>query len=69
MNIHTHTHTHTHTQTHKPTDDDVDLSDYDPNIVASLLKQYLRELPEPLISSVRFESAASESKNLLCTLL
>jgi RalA-binding protein 1 len=28
---------------------EVDLSDYDPNTVASLLKLYLRELPEPLI--------------------
>ena len=31
------------------TGDAVDLSGQDPNTVASLLKLYLRELPEPLI--------------------
>ena len=28
----------------------MDLDEYDPNVVASLLKLYLRELPEPLVS-------------------
>ena len=46
---HSHTNTHTHTHTHTFAGDTVDLSGQDPNTVASLLKLYLRELPEPLI--------------------
>ena len=37
----------------------MDLDDYDANVVASLLKLYMRELPEPLINpltSMRLES-------------
>lgn len=39
----------------------VDLDEYDPNVVASLLKQYLRELPDPLVSPrimAKLEAAA-----------
>lgn len=41
----------------------VDLSEYEVNAVASLLKLYLRELPEPLIPLVvipQFEAIASK---------
>lgn len=41
----------------------MDLSDSDPNVIASLLKLYLRELPESLIPSRligRFESVTGE---------
>lgn len=43
----------------------VDLSDYDYNAVASLLKLYLRELPEPLIlgrSLSKMEAATNTCK-------
>ena len=39
------------------------LHEYEPNIVASLLKQYLRDLPEPVLTSElmpKFEQASSE---------
>ena len=39
------------------------LPEYEPNIVASLLKQFLRELPEPVLSAVytpKFEQASSK---------
>ena len=42
----------------------VDLSEYDPNVTASLLKLYFRELPDPLISprvTAKLEAAAGES--------
>ena len=32
-----------------------DLSDQDPHVCASLLKQYLRELPEPLLTFELYE--------------
>ncbi len=39
------------------------LHEHEPNIVASLLKQYLRELPEPVLTKEKmpkFEDASSE---------
>ena len=48
----------------------VDLNEYDRNVVASLLKLYLRELPEPLIPAKlnpKFEEATSESLPLLAS--
>ena len=39
------------------------LHEYEPNIVASLLKQYLRDLPEPVLTSElmpKFEQASSK---------
>jgi RalA-binding protein 1 len=39
------------------------LLEHEPNIVASLLKQYLRDLPEPVLTSAlmpKFEQASSE---------
>ncbi len=44
----------------------MDLTEYDVNTVASLLKQYLRELPDPLIPlrlAPRLEAITSESWN------
>ena len=41
----------------------IDLSECDANVVASLLKQYLRELPDSLLTSrlqERFEQVTSE---------
>lgn len=41
----------------------VDLTDYEVNTIASLLKQYLRELPEALIPprlAAKFESVTGE---------
>ncbi len=41
------------------------LHEYEPNIVASLLKQYLRDLPEPVLTAElmpKFEQASSELK-------
>jgi RalA-binding protein 1 len=38
------------------------LQDYEPNVVASLLKQFLRELPEPVLTTAlmpKFEQASS----------
>ena len=40
------------------------LPEYEPNVVASLLKQYLRDLPEPVLTDElmpKFEQASSES--------
>lgn len=45
----------------------VDLSSYDANVVASLLKLYLRELPDSLLTSRlqdRFEQVTSEFLSL-----
>ena len=39
------------------------LHDYEPNVIASLLKLYLRELPEPVLTTElmpKFEQASSE---------
>ena len=44
----------------------VDLDDYDPNVVASLLKLYLRELPDPLLSpltTMKFEALSGTNSN------
>lgn len=49
--------------TYLTTGEVVELSDYDVNTVASLLKQYLRELPEPLLPlrlAPRLEAITSE---------
>ncbi len=46
----------------------MDLDDYDPNVVASLLKLYLRELPEPLINpitAIRLESITGKLTHIL----
>ena len=50
---------------HTHTGESVDLKDhlYDPNVIASTLKLYLRELPEPLIAprlAAKFEAIASK---------
>ena len=46
----------------------VDLSDYDYNAVASLLKLYLRELPEPLIPQrlLTKMEAATQCESITC---
>jgi hypothetical protein len=44
--------------------DSVYLHEYEPNVVASLLKLYLRELPEPVLTTElmpKFEFASGES--------
>ena len=41
----------------------VDLLEHEPNVVASLLKQFLRELPQPVLTTAlmpKFEEASSE---------
>ncbi len=46
----------------------VDLSEYDVNAVASLLKLYLRELQEPLIPQIlipQFDAAASMKNSVV----
>lgn len=51
-----------------PAGEVVDLEDYDPNVVASLLKLYLRELPDPLVSprvTAKLESATSKNACLV----
>ena len=49
----------------------VDLSDYDYNAVASLLKLYLRELPEPLIPQrlLTKMEAATQCESTVCVQL
>ena len=49
----------------------VDLSDYDYNAVASLLKLYLRELPEPLIPQrlLTKMEAATQCESTMCVQL
>ena len=66
---HTYTYINAHTHTHEPTPGEVvDFDDYDPNVVASLLKQYLREFPEPLVSpriTAKLEAAAGMYMHVL----
>ena len=50
----------------------VDLSDYDYNAVASLLKLYLRELPEPLVpqrllSKMEAATQCKSTRHVACT--
>ena len=50
----------------------VDLSECDPNVVASLLKLYLRDLPEPIIPPrllMKTESCTSECWSGACLTL
>ena len=47
----------------------VDLNEYEVNAIASLLKLYLRELPEPLIAQnliPQFEAIAASMEIFLC---
>lgn len=49
---------------------DVYLQEHEPNIVASLLKQFLRQLPEPLLTTKlipKFEQASSKCSVIFCS--
>jgi len=45
------------------------LHEYEPNVIASLLKQFFRDLPEPVLTArlmPKFEQASSTLHLLLC---